>query len=170
MNEKYLQLKFDKEFELFYKTNLSKVVVHINHKMGNSETAKNIAEDVAQEVFYVAMAKWDEVKVSEQPLRWLFQTANYKILEINRKRTSHPIEYLDDNIPEPPTEESDYGMTELEASALKTVDKREWDLVKKHYFQGYPIDELAEAEGITPNNMRVRLSRMRSKLREALGD
>ena len=168
MNEKFLRLKSDKEFEMFYKTNFPKVVSHIDHKMGNYVAAKNIAEDVAQEVFYVAMAKWDEVKVNEQPLRWLFQTANYKILETNRKLSSHPVEYLEDNMQEPPAEEADYGMTELEASALKTVDENEWDLVKKYYSQGYPIDDLAEAEGITPNNMRVRLSRMRSKLRDAL--
>ncbi len=168
MKNELIQMKLDKEFEKFYKTNLPKVVSHIYHRMSNNDTAKNIAEDLAQEVFYVALAKWDDLKVNETPLRWLFQTANYKIMEWNRRQASHPMVYLEDNPLESTAEEENYGMSELELSALSAVNEGEWDLLKKYYLQGYSIEELAEAEGITPNNMRVRLMRMRGKLKAEL--
>lgn len=168
MNEKLLMLKKDAEFENFYKENLPKVIRHVCHKVQDSDIAKDIAEDVAQEVFCLALAKWDEVKAKEIPLRWLFQAANYKLMEMGRKLSKHPMVYLEDSELEPSLEVMEFKMSELELSALETMREGDWDLLKKYYIEGFPIEELARSQGVTPNNMRVRLSRMRSKLKSEL--
>ena len=82
MSTELWTLKEDAEFEAFYRTYLPKVVSHVYHKVDDCDMASDIAEDIAQETFCVALAKWDEVKASDTPLRWLFQTANYKLKEM----------------------------------------------------------------------------------------
>lgn len=62
-------------------------------------------------------------------------------------------------------EELRYEVKELELTALATLDRQEWELVKDYYLYGVTISELASAEGITENNMRVRLWRLKKRLR-----
>ena len=64
--------------------------------------------------------------------------------------------------------ENSYEKIELELTALAMVSDEEWMLIKKYYLYGATIAELAEAYNITENNMRVRLSRLKKKLRDKI--
>ncbi len=150
------------EFEELYKLHLNSIIRHVYHKVNN----RQIAEDIAQETFYLAYVKWEQVRRSPAPLRWLYQTANYKVMELYRRASNYPTVSIDDAVDVAVSEEVSQQMSELEIIADDSLTKEEWLLVKKYFIIGYTVEELAKEMGITTNNLRVRLSRATSKLRK----
>ena len=71
-------------------------------------------------------------------------------------------------IPEPAAEEADYGEIELDLTAFRIISREEWKLIKDYYLVGIKITELAEKYETTPNNMRVKLCRLKAKLRKKI--
>lgn len=128
---------------------------------------KQIAEDIAHDVFCAALNKAEEFLKHEEPKKWLMVTARNKMYELYRKMKHSALESLDE-IPEIEVEEIDYEKLELELTALAIIDEAEWELIKDYYLIGYTIRELAEKYGITENNMSVRLFRLREKLRNGM--
>ena len=128
---------------------------------------KQVAEDIVQDTFLLAMKKSEEVLTHPNPKAWLMCTARYKIMELSRNMKRWDMAYLEDCSG---LEESSrhFERIELELTALATVSKDEWDMIKQYYLYGTTIAELAEAEGITENYLRVRLSRLRKKLRDSM--
>ena len=145
-----------------YKEHLNTIVRHVYRKVQD----KHIAEDVAQETFYLALMKWEQVQKSEVPLRWLYQTAHYKLQELQRKAITHPTVPLEEVGEMPVSEDVSHEMSELELVAKESLTEEEWELLKKYHIIGYTVEELADEFGITPNNMRVRISRRTGKLRK----
>ena len=64
--------------------------------------------------------------------------------------------------------ESGFREIDLEQSALCVLRKEEWEMVKGYYMGETAIKELAEKYGVTENNMRVRLYRLKVKVRKAI--
>ncbi len=126
-----------------------------------------VTEDIVHDVFCAALNKMEEFRNHPEPKRWLMVTAKNKIRELYRKMKRRSFETLDE-IPEPAVEEPDYREIELELTALAIIDIEEWELIKDYYLNGITIRELAERYGITENNMRVRLHRLRVKLRKKI--
>ena len=162
MNNKRILYEISDGFEEFYKEHLNTIVRHVYRKVPD----KHVAEDVAQETFYLALVKWEQVKNSEAPLRWLYQTANFKLQELQRKAINHPTVPMDEVGELPLAGDLSHEMTELELVAKESLTEEEWELLKKYHIIGYTIEELAEESGITANNMRVRISRVTGKLRK----
>lgn len=162
MKDKRILNEINDEFEAFYKEHFRTVAKHVHRKVSNEQ----IVEDVTQETFYLALVKWDQVKNSDAPLRWLYQTANYKLQELQRKAITHPTVPLDEVGEMPVSEDVSQQMSELEIVASESLTKEEWELLKKYHIIGYTVEELAEEAGITVNNMRVRISRVTGKLRK----
>ena len=133
------------EFAVFYERYFNRIFRYAYRRISDVQTA----EDIAQDTFCAAYAKKQDFLGHAQPLKWLFSTAINKIRELYRyagRRATVPLE-------------------ELELTALATLDRQEWELVKDYYLYGVTISELASAEGITENNMRVRLWRLKKRLR-----
>ncbi|MBQ4259001.1 MAG: sigma-70 family RNA polymerase sigma factor [Lachnospiraceae bacterium] len=162
MKDKRITYEISDGFEAFYKEHLNAVVRHVYRKVQD----KNIAEDVAQETFYLALMKWEQVQKAEVPLRWLYQTANYKLQELQRKAITHPTVPLEEVGEMPVSEDVSHEMSELELVAKESLTEEEWELLKRYHIIGYTVEELADELGITPNNMRVRISRVTGKLRK----
>ena len=112
------------------------------------------------------MMKWEQVQKAEVPLRWLYQTANYKLQELQRKAITHPTVPLEEVGEMPVSEDVSHEMSELELVAKESLTEEEWELLKRYHIIGYTVEELADELGITPNNMRVRISRVTGKLRK----
>lgn len=129
-----------------------------------------MAEDVTHEVFCVALKKCDEILNHPYPKRWLMRVARYKIREFHRKMKRWTTEPLEEERTEAGAEEPSYEEMEWEMTALKILSEEEWRLIKNYYLIGVPITDLAEAAGITENNMRVRLHRLKKKLRNGMRD
>ncbi len=149
------------EFTMLYRKYYDDIFKYVHRRVGDIQTA----EDIVQETFCAAYEKKQVFLAYAQPQLWLFRTAKNKVLEFGRRmryRQTVPFE----EAPELGREELWYEVKELELTAMATLGEQEWRRVKDHYLYGVTIPELASAEGITENNMRVRLSRMKKKLLE----
>lgn len=149
------------EFTVLYRKYYDDILKYVRHRVRDVQAA----EDIVQETFCAAYEKKQVFLAYAQPQLWLFRTAKNKMLEFGRRmryRQTVPFE----DAPEPGREELRYKVKELELTALATLDEQEWRRVRDHYLYGVTIPELASAEGITENNMRVRLSRIKKKLLE----
>ena len=169
----------EQEFAKFYKEHFSVVYKYVYRVIQN----RQIAEDIVQETFYTAYKKWEDVELHPSPQGWLFSTARNKILEASRKiywNIEVPFEEQEQDSSDEEsklrvaeskfgTVELEYGMVELEQLALSTLDMNEWNLLKRHYWSGESVQQLAQDEGVTENNLRVRMSRILKKLRTAIG-
>lgn len=156
-NEKFETIGGD-EFTALYERYFNRIFKYVCRRISDVQTA----EDIAQDTFCAAYAKKQDFLGHAQPLRWLLCTARNKLRERYRymgRRATVPLEEL-----ELGREELRYEVKELELTALATLNKQEWELVRDHYFYGITISELACAEGITENNMRVRLWRLKKRL------
>jgi len=152
------------EFAKFYTQNYDLIYKYAYQMFQN----KYIAEDIVQETFCIALRKQNELRDHPNPKWWLLRTARYKIAEVRRRMKYWCMEPLELDRPELAREDARFDIKELEMMALTTVGEKEWQLMKKYYLFGTTISELAEAEGITENNMRVRLSRWTQRLRKGI--
>ncbi len=154
------------DFAVFYKENLQMIYHYIYRMFPN----KQIAEDIMQETFYVAFKKQGELWEHPNPRYRLLCIARFKMKEFRKKmyyRNTEPWEPERYDLAE---EDVSYDIKELDVAACNALGEREWCLIKMHYLFGITISELAEAEGITENNMRVRLSRWTKRLRKQIED
>lgn len=147
-----------------YREAFGDVYKFVYHKVRN----RHVAEDIVQDAFLVAVAKGEEFLNHPKPKAWLMLTARYKLMELNKKLKRWDMEYLEE-LPELVEPENCYERVELELTALATISADEWKMLKEYYLYGTTAATLAEREGITENNMNVRLTRLRKKLRESIG-
>lgn len=148
-----------------YRRYFSDVYKFVYRKIPN----KQVAEDITQDTFLLAVKKCEEILKHPNPRAWLLRTARYKIMELNRKMNRWDMEYLEE-CPELEEPAHQYERIELELTALATISEKEWNMIKQYYLYGTTIAEMAETEGITENYLRVRLSRLRKKLRDGMDD
>lgn len=168
MEEKEAVMSVDngvnRDFAVFYKENLEMLYHYIYRVFPN----KQIAEDIMQETFYVAFKKQSELWEHPNPRYRLLRIARYKMKEFRKKmryRNTEPWEPERFDLAE---EDVSYDIKELDVAACHMLGEKEWRLLKKYYMFGVTISELAKAEGITENNMRVRLSRWMKTLRNQI--
>lgn len=148
-------------FEEFYRRNFQEIFRYVYRRIHNVQTA----EDIVQETFCVAFVKLKDILVHSEPQQWLRCTAKFKMLELGRKmkyRETVPLEEESGL----GREELRYRVKELELTAEAVLEEQEWQLVTAHYLYGITIAELAASEGISENNMRVKLYRIKKKLQK----
>lgn len=128
---------------------------------------EEVALDIVQDVFLAALDKSETFLKHPEQKKWLIVTAKNKLHELYRQ-----MERIDprsiEEISELEAEKSGYEEIEMEMTALAIIDKDEWELIKDYYLRGIKIRELAEKYGITENNMRVRLFRLRKKMKKRI--
>ena len=123
------------------------------------------AEDIVQETFYTALTKGNDFLTHPYPGRWLLCTAHNKIREFSRRMRHWASLSLEQDDLELSDEERGYETKELELTAAAALSREEWKLLCSYYLVGVPVSELAQDYGITPENLRVRLTRLKKKLR-----
>lgn len=163
MNEEERTASAGEIIEAAYNAYFRDVYKFVFRRIGN----KAVAEDITHDVFCAALNKMDEFRNHPEPKKWLMVTARNKMRELYRKMKRNASEALEE-IPELAVEEPDYNEIELELTALSIIDKEDWELIKDYYLIGITTRELAEKYGITENNMRVRLHRLKVKLRKKI--
>lgn len=123
------------------------------------------AEDVVQESFIQYHTLGREFQSEEHIRAWLLRTAINRAKNINRafrRRASVPLEdYAETLAFETPEAES------LFDEVMKLPEKYRIAL-HLFYYEDYSVKEIAEILGVTQGNVKVRLSRGRTLLREAL--
>lgn len=149
------------EFAAIYQQYYDRVYRYVRRRIPDVQAA----EDIVQDTFFIAYMKKLDFLGYAQPLAWLFRTAGNKIMERWRYMRRCGAESLEEALGLG-QEELRYEMAELEQTALKTLGRDEWRLVKRCYLYGITVSELAEAEGVSEGSMRVRLWRLVKKLQK----
>ena len=151
------------EFAEVYKAYFNDVFRAVYRKIPDRQDA----EDITQDTFFAAFRLGKDFLGHPQPKLWLFRTARNKRRELYRKRKRRGMEPLEE-YQELSVQDCRYGEIELNLSAMAVVGEEEWRIVKAHHVFGTAIAEMARAEAVTENNMRVRLFRARKKLRDGM--
>lgn len=138
---------------------------------------ESIANDIVSDVFILACEKFDEFKNHPNQIGWLYQAAKNKIRQFYRRLQKDPMafheEIKDDDEASPlhkfsPYGNSLYSLKELEVSLHDSLRPDEYKRFLRYFIWGYSIQEIADLEGVSYENMSVRLSRLRQKLKDQL--
>lgn len=137
-------------------------------RMLRNNTAE--AEDLTQEVFWVAFQKWEMLKNHPNIGGFLMVVAKNKVMKWStRQRVLYydEIELLD-ALAEKIDETNSYDMVDLCSSVEETLSHEELQLLMQYYEYGYSAAEMAKRLGITESCFKVRVLRMREKLRRGI--
>ncbi len=150
----------DKEFSKLYQEYQPFLLKYVSAVVKD----RSLAEDIIQETFYEALCQFDKFYDHPNQKGWLINVARFKIKEINRKMHSGELVLLQEESMHPVKSDIGYEMKELETVMSEVFDESEREYFLKYYLWGYSVKELADVEGVTENNMRVKLYRLKEKL------
>jgi len=130
------------------------------------------AEEVAQDVFVKAYTKLSDFKAEAKFSTWIYRIAYNTAVSHTRKKK---VEFLamDDkmieNHRENEVQQEIMGLSAEEQSklikkALGTLPRTDNLIVSLYYYHAKDMDEISEIVGLTQNNVKVKLFRIRKKL------
>ena len=124
------------------------------------------AQEVTQMAFIQAYRQLDSWR-GENFGVWVIVIANHIALRMLEKEKRRQTDPLDENI-DPPNEEYD-EQRELQLQALEKaitqLSEAERQIIQWHYYEGVPLQTIAQRVGQTENNIKVRIFRIREKLK-----
>jgi RNA polymerase sigma-70 factor (ECF subfamily) len=135
-----------------------------------------LAEDAAQEAFAVAAEKWPEQGEPENPVAWLITTARRRAIDrIRRERTLAAKTLLLDRSEAVEDDVSAFGEDEIGDERLEllftcchpALSSEAQVALTLRTLGGLTNDEIARAFLVTPETMKRRLSRARTKIKLA---
>lgn len=124
------------------------------------------AEELAQEAFARAWARWDQVSKMGSPVGYVYKSA----LNLHRSRLRHfavEVRRRTRGQEQDPVESA--GTTLLVRDALMELPLGQRQAIVLVDWLGYSAEEAAKILGIRPSSARSRISRARASLRESLG-
>lgn len=126
------------------------------------------AEDITQEVFFIAWKKRTYLKIHNNQMGWLIQTAKYKIKEYERVCARRRAERLDDLSLTMGWEEMAYRLAEWEVLLGGIMKEQEVELFLDHYYHGISVGEIARRKHIKEQNLRMQLQRLKKRVKTML--
>jgi RNA polymerase sigma-70 factor (ECF subfamily) len=135
-----------------------------------------LAEDAAQEAFAIAAEKWPEQGEPDNPAAWLITTARHRAIDrIRRERTLAAKTQLLDRNEAVEDEVSVFGENEIGDERLEllftcchpSLSSEAQVALTLRTLGGLTNDEIARAFLVTPETMKRRLSRARTKIKLA---
>jgi RNA polymerase sigma-70 factor (ECF subfamily) len=129
-----------------------------------------LAEDVVQEAFCRALARWSRLAGYDDPIGWVRRVA-WNLATSNWRRTRRGRDLADrlaaDRFGARPAEEpSPNRIVQLQEMAVLPVPQRR--AVIMYYLGDMTVAEVAEIEGTTENTVKQRLHRARAALADKL--
>ena len=151
------------DFDGFYAAHFQSLTIQLYAYTGDLPAA----QDVVQEAFYRAFARWTRVSDMDDPLAWVRRVAwNLATSQWRRARTAarfarrHRVEHA----PEPGPDR--VALTR----ALATLPPQHRRAVILHYLADLPIRDIAAQEGVPEGTVKVWLHRGRTALATRLTD
>lgn len=124
------------------------------------------AQEVTQMAFIQAYRQLDSWR-GENFGAWVTIIANHIALRMLEKEKRRQMEPLDENT-DPPNEEYD-EQRELQLQSLEKaiiqLPEIDRQIIQWHYYEGVPLQTIAQRVGQTENNIKVRIFRIREKLK-----
>jgi RNA polymerase sigma-70 factor (ECF subfamily) len=154
----------------FYMTWMPKLTAYLRAQTSDGRWA----EDIAQDAFLAARENWDELMLSEKPGSWLFHVANRMqrrwLTKAREQCTS-----LDEMVgwspaAEPTTPVHDGARDQYLdlVAAIRTLPRRQREVITLHCVIELPLTEVADILGITASSAKTHLTRARERLTELL--
>lgn len=128
------------------------------------------AEDVMQETYCLAYMEWEKLQQHTDPMGWLCVTSNHVFRNLKRRMENRNISYEEmDERHVPGYMEEDFNREEWCLTAREMLNEKDWRLLEC-YIQEYSSAEIAERMGISEENVRMRISRIRKRLRSGMAE
>lgn len=135
-------------------------------------TRSEEAEEVAQDVFVKAYEKLADFKAESKFSTWLYRIAYNTAVSHTRKKKIDFLAMDEDKIEnhgEVETKQEIMGLTLEEQSrllqqALGGLPRTDNLIISLFYYHGKELEEISEIVGLTKNNVKVKLFRIRKKL------
>ena len=126
------------------------------------------AEDLTQQAFLTARAKWDQLRDEQKAKSWLFTIARNAYLKELRGPECLISQWLDE-LPgrEPDANDDDIDQEQLQ-SALNDLPEEFRSPIVLFYFQEFSYKEIAEQMKVPVGTIMSRLARAKSFLRQRL--
>lgn len=125
-------------------------------------------EDLFQEITLQAWKAYGNFRGDAKFSTWLYRVALNTAITFFRKEKKHPETWITDTVPEQEPEAYDPVEEQVKAmyAAIGELSKIDKALVML-YLEDYNYQEIGEMMGITANNVAVKMSRIKIKLKEA---
>lgn len=101
---------------------------------------------------------------------WVTAIANHiglRLLEKEKRRQKVPLDENTDLPDETYNEQREQQLQTLE-QAITQLPEQEQQIIRWHYYEGVPLQEIAGRLGQTENNIKVRLFRIRERLKKKI--
>jgi RNA polymerase sigma-70 factor, ECF subfamily len=157
------------QFEAFYQANYRRTVAVVAAVLGSTAEA----EDVAQEAFARALARWPRIAGYDLPDAWVRRVALRLAVDSGRRvgRTRRLTARLSAaSTPEAAAEADLLGplpSTELTAALLR-VPLRQREVLVLHYLADLPVEVIARERGVPEGTVKTRLAAGRRRLEREL--
>ncbi len=154
-------------FETLYRKYYDRIYRYARRAMRGDDME---AEDIAQEVFWVAFQKWDVVENHPNIGGFLMVVAKNKIKKRMLKRSlvlyneEEMLEALADKL----DDLDEYSLVDLCAAVEKSLSREELKILLQYYGFGRSVAEMAKGLGVGESCFKVRVMRMREKLRHCI--
>lgn len=157
---------WEETFREFYFNTYAALYKYIR-KMGASESE---AEDIAQEAYCKACGCRDKLCHHPNPTGWLYKTAYYIQKNQSRRMDNHTISLeLVREADLKSVIRCGFESVEFAIMIKEVLSETDRELIYKYYLEGYKGAEIAMQLGISEENFRVKMSRIRKKMRTGMG-
>lgn len=155
------------EFDEIYRKYYDMIYRYINRAIHNNPME---AEDLTQEVFWVAFQKWDEVEHHPNIGGFLMVVAKNKVKKwlFRRSLVYYNEEEMIEVLAEKLDEHDPYDLVEVFSAIEETLSHEELTILLQYYGFGYSAAEMSERLGIEQSCFKVRVLRMREKLKKCI--
>ena len=154
-------MRQSRDFEEFYAANYGKISALVAAVLGN----RSEADDVAQEAFARALARWPRVSAYELPEAWVRQVAMRLAIDSGRRlrRTIRAMPLLRGAARPPGPEPDSLAFTPL-GRALSRIPMREREVIVLHYVADLTVERIAHDRSIPVGTVKARLAAGRRRL------
>jgi RNA polymerase sigma-70 factor (ECF subfamily) len=158
-------LKRNRDFEEFYAANYGKVAALVTAVLGD----RHEADDVTQEAFARALARWPRVSGYELPEAWVRQVAMRLAIDTGRRlrRTLWTLRNLPLLRAADPDPGDSLPFTAL-GRALWLIPMREREVIVLHYVADLSVEQIAHDRNIPVGTVKARLASGRRRLEAGL--
>lgn len=152
-------------FEPFYRREFA-AVVGLAYALSGSRLA---AEDIAQEAFMAAHAKWDVIGRYEYPGGWVRRVVSNRSVSWLRRRSAEAraltkVSFgMREPLPELETPDAEFW------SHVRNLPTKQSQAIALFYLEDRPVKEIAEVLGCTESTAKVHLHKGRKNLAKRLG-
>lgn len=156
-------------FESLYRNNFGRLKAIAYTQIRNMP----VAEELAQEVFVVALKDYAAFRQHKEPFAYLKTVLNYKILEYRRETSRYRKLFLSLDYEhlaqiKAPSNLSPISIPGILEAIRDTLSNDEWYILYRFTMEGASHRQIADTMGITVKASYKRLERIREKLDEVL--